>query len=438
VTEQFVLIYTNYYIYTNFYLCLYYDKYTHKQTKQYFIELYRSITNTHLFTLTTTTSMLHQTYRAVHGNELHTKNRRNLVKQLDPHRGTNLRRPESWYGSSDAELLELVDVYEITRLKFRKLYRKTHPEGLPTRDSDSDEPISSLPSIPSTVSQEGKNTLEIEVRVERGENCDEPGGAVDPPLVPIEGTNIDNCINVCESDEDEGEGDQTFDPFANAHPFDTRRICRDLTLEPSWYPNIAQVRIKQSFPTGSAAHPLNPTWHPLAQQWGPPPAVVPPFYPYSQLLHRCCRSRFPKCGFYHIIWNAIYDLSARWVDLPCGCLDIEEHNPWLGPEWIKTFFPVLYARLLALQQHHLNNMDLPFFPDCFVVQIPDDYTAAASKRVEIWPIRSRFKIPVNEPVTTPKRRRSGQPHSSKKQLANGRKRRAKEAVNYMNRTLVRS
>jgi hypothetical protein len=349
---QFILIYTSYYIYTNFYLCLYYDKYTHKQTKQYFIELYRSISNTHLLTLTTTTSMLNMSMssKTVHGNELHTKHRRRLVRQLDPYRGTNLRRPQNWYESKDAELLELVDTYEITRLKFRKLYRRTHPQGLPPLDPDVCEPNSTLSSCPSAVSQEGKNALEIEVRVERGENNDEPGGAVDLPSIPNEGTNSDNCINICESEEDEGEGDQQFDPFANAHPFDNRRICRDLTLEPSWFPNIAQVRIKQSFPTqDSLAYPLNPTWHPLAQQWGPPPAVVSPFYPYSQLLHRCCRSRFPKCGFYHIIWNAIYDLSGRWVDLPCGCLDIEEHNPWLGSEWIKTFFPVLYERLLALQ-----------------------------------------------------------------------------------------
>jgi hypothetical protein len=431
VGEQLVLIYTNYYIYINFYLCLYYDIYTHKQTKQYFIELYRSISNTHLFTLTTTTST--NMFRGfVNGSELNTKHRRLLMRQLDPYRGTNVRRPSDWNTTQNAKLVSLIDTYDITRLEFRRLYRQLYPEGLPLEDSNVHAPTSTLSSSSNAVSHEGKNTLEIEVRVERGESNDEPGGAAGLPSVPIEGANSDNCINISDSEED--EGDHQDDPFGNAVPFDNRRICRDNTLEPTWFPNIAQVQINQAFPTAdSEVYPLNPSWHPLALQWGPRPAVVPPYYPYSEKLHRQCRrSRFPKCGFYHVLWNNVHDLSGRWVDLPCGCRTIHKHNPWLGASWIKNFFPVLFARMVDLQQRHLNHRALAFYPDCFVVEIPDGFTDAASECVEIWPIRSRFEMPLIETVaTTPRRKRRSQPHSSKRQLLHGRKRRANEAVNFM-------
>ena len=172
-------------------------------------------------------------------NALHGKHRRRLMMQLDPYRGGNVPRPQGWRDSPQSRLLELVDSYDIERLKFRKLYRQTYPYGLPPVNPDVSEPNSTLPHCPSAVSQEGKNSG-VQEREEVGENNDEPGGAADLPSKSDEGINSDNCINICDSEEDEGEEDQQIDPFTNAHPFDSRRMCRDLTLEPSWLPNIAQ------------------------------------------------------------------------------------------------------------------------------------------------------------------------------------------------------
>jgi hypothetical protein len=201
VGEQLVLIYTNYYIYTNFYLCLYYDDiYTHKQTKHNFIELYRSISNTHLFTLTTTTS----TNMSLGSYALHSQHRRRLISQIDPYYGTGLRRPENWRDSPQYTLLSMIHTSDINRMRFNRLYRRTFPDGLPPLAPVACQPNPASSQCSSTIAQEGKSKEEREgeVEVERDEGSDNATGLYSDP---DGGSNSEeDCIDV-RSDEEEEE-----------------------------------------------------------------------------------------------------------------------------------------------------------------------------------------------------------------------------------------
>jgi len=361
---------------------------------------------------------------------LHSPHHLRLIQQIDPYYGTDLVRPDNWSETDNYKLLSMIQTSDISRMKFNKLYRKVFPDGLPRL-----VPAASPPnSVSSSVNaQEGKNTLEVEVKVERGEGPD------DAASNPSGGdTDWDSCIDLCVSDDeeddddDDDDSDRPFDSYTNCSPFNGLREYADGSLQECFLPNIEQTQIEMAIPNqDSVLRKYNPTWNLNTLQWSYIPDDVPPYYPYSQQLWLASFDPFPKCRFYHVIFNATHDLSAIWLDLPCGCLK-KERSPWVGGGWIKCFYPIIWQRLLAISRKNGEASDRPFDPDCFVVQVPKSYSEHDQTRAEVWPIRSRWSTPTRPSQPSRKRkRRSGPLHSSKKSIKRGRKNKADIALQTM-------
>jgi hypothetical protein len=334
-----------------------------------------------------------------------------LVRKIDPFRGGP--HPGNWSNSSNAKLLKAINLYRQQRLEVQRLYAEVFPNDPEYHDSESDEPHELAPRprprehrhvcvVCLRKNQDGDTTSEDEGNEAEGDEAEDDEAEAED----------DEAKSPVSDDEDPNVfGSLVYNPgFRNYKPPGSEYQFYDPTTNPNHFPVICQDQWEVPFP-GERFLPgqhipivvLNPTWHLDVQQWFRKPSRQHPplWYPYSKSLYLAAIDvRLLNCPFLHIVINPDHDLSSFLVDLPCGCL----RAVWLSMAWVFFYYPFLHDRILSDHQRQRNKRSNPFMPHCYVVGLPQSYSESDQTAVEVWPLRSRYKVPPQ--VTTRKRRRS--------------------------------